>query len=83
MFRKIAIAAAAVAALGTASLTASTPAAAWGKGGGFHHFHGGHFHGGLRIYSGVGLYAYDGCLRRVWVTKRNGDVVLRTVNVCI
>src|SRR5690242_9837792 len=57
MIRKFAIAAAAVAALGTASLTASTPAAAWGKGGGFHghHFHG----GGLRIYSGVGLYEYD------------------------
>jgi hypothetical protein len=82
MFRKIALAAAAVAALGTASLTASTPAAAWGKGGGFHHFHGGHFHGGgFRIYSGIGLY--DGCYRNILVTKRNGDVVVRTVNVCI
>ena len=46
MIRKFAIAAAAIAALGTVSLSASTPAAAWGKGGGFHHFHGGHFHGG-------------------------------------
>lgn len=87
MFRKIALAAAAVATLGAASLTASTPAAAWGKGGGFHHhFHGGHFHGGgFRFYSGVGLYNYveDDCLRRVLVTKRNGDVVVRTVNVCL
>ena len=40
MIRKFAIAAAAIATLGTASLTASTPAAAWGKGGGFHHHHG-------------------------------------------
>ena len=46
MFRKFVLAAAAIAALGTVSLTASTtPAAAWGKGGGFH-FHGHHFHGG-------------------------------------
>ena len=37
MIRKFAIAAAAIAALGTASLTASTPAAAWGKGGGWGH----------------------------------------------
>ena len=46
MIRKFVLAAAAIAALGTVSLTASTtPAAAWGKGGGFHghHFHGGGF----------------------------------------
>jgi hypothetical protein len=79
MFRKIALAAAAVAALGTASLTTSAPAAAKGFGG--MHFHGGHFHSGFRVYSGLGLY--DGCYRNVWVTKRNGDVVLRTVNVCL
>jgi hypothetical protein len=77
MFRKFAIAAAAIAALGTVSLSASTPAAAWGKGG-FHHFHGGHFYGGgLRVYSG-----YDSCLRNRWVVNRAGDLVLRTVNVC-
>ena len=53
MIRKFVLAAAAIAALGTVSLTASTtPAAAWGKGGGFHHFHG----GGFRVYSGIGLY---------------------------
>jgi hypothetical protein len=80
MIRKFAIAAAAVAALGAASLTASTPAAAWGKGGGFHghHFHG----GGLRIYTGVGLYDYDSCLRTRWVVNRRGELVRRTFNVC-
>ena len=79
MIRKFAIAVAAIAALGTASLTASTPAAAWGKGG----FHGHHFHGGgLRIYSGVGLYEYDSCLRTRWVVNRRGELVRRTFNVC-
>jgi hypothetical protein len=80
MIRKFAIAAAAIVALGTASLTASTPAAAWGKGGGFHghHFHG----GGFRIYSGVGLYDYDSCLRTRWVVNRRGELVRRTFNVC-
>ena len=78
MIRNFVLAAAAIAALGTVSLSASTPAAAWGKGG--HHFHGGHFHGGgLRIYSG---YGYDSCLRNRWVVNRYGDLVLRTVNVC-
>ena len=43
MIRKFVLAAAAIAALGTVSLTATTPASAWGQGGGFH---GGHFHGG-------------------------------------
>ena len=47
MIRKFVLAAAAIAALGTASLIAPpTPAAAAGAGGGFHHFHGRHFHGG-------------------------------------
>ena len=79
MIRKFAIAAAAVLALGTVSLSASTPAAAWGKGGGFHghHFHG----GGFRVYSGIGLYG-DSCLRNRWVVNRFGNLVLRTVNVC-
>ena len=78
MFRKFAIAAAAIAALGTVSLSASTPAAAWHKGGGFHHFHGGHFYGGgLRVYSG-----YDSCLRTRLVVNRFGELVRRTVNVC-
>jgi hypothetical protein len=57
MIRKLALAVAAIAALGTASLTASTPAAAWGgkSGGGFHHFHGGHHVGGIRIYAGLAM----------------------------
>jgi hypothetical protein len=83
MIRKFAIAVAAVAALGTASLTASTPAAAHFKG--FHHHHGHHHHhhgffwrGGYRVY-GVG---YDSCLRRRWVVNRFGEAVLRVVNVC-
>jgi hypothetical protein len=81
MIRKFVLAAAAIAALGTVSLTASTtPAAAWGKGGGFHGHH--HFHGGsFRVYSGIGLYG-GSCLRNRWVVNRYGDLVLRTVNVC-
>jgi hypothetical protein len=79
MIRKFVLAAAAIAALGTVSLTASTtPAAAWGKGGGFHshHFHG----GGFRVYSGIGLYG--SCLRTRWVVNRFGNLVPRTVNIC-
>jgi hypothetical protein len=77
MIRKFVLAAAAIAALGSVSLTASTtPAAAWGKGGGFHHFHG----GGFRVYSGIGLY--DSCLRTRWVVNRFGNLVPRTVNIC-
>ena len=80
MIRKFAIAAAAIAALGTASITASTPAAAWGKGGGFHghHFHG----GGFRVFTGVGLYETDSCLRTRWVVNRRGELVPRTFNIC-
>ena len=77
MIRNFVLAVAAIAALGTASLTlTATPAAAkhWG-GGGFHHFHG----GGLRVYTGLG---YDSCLRNRWVVNRFGDLVLRTVNIC-
>jgi hypothetical protein len=80
MIRKFAIAFAALAALGTASLTlTATPASAkgWGKGGHHHHHHG--FHG-LRVYSGVGLY--NGCLRTRWVVNRYGNLVPRTVNIC-
>jgi len=83
MIRKFALAAAAIAALGTASLTA-TPASAKGMGGGgFHHHGGGHFfHGGLRVYGGNYLYDDDSCLRRTWVVNRFGETVLRTINVC-
>jgi len=77
MFRKLVLATAAVAALGVASLTASTPAAAWG---GFHHHHHhfGYGWGGYRFY-GVG---YDSCWRSVWRVNRFGETVLRRVYVC-
>ena len=82
MIRKLILAAAAVATLGTVSLTATTPAAAWGKGGGFggfHHHHG--FYGGG--YRGFRVYAgYDSCLRTRWVVNRYGNLVPRTINVC-
>ena len=77
MIRKFAIAAAAIAALGTVSLSASTPAAAWGKG-----------WPSLprpplprrrapRLPTG-----YNSCLRTRWVVNRFGELVLRTVNIC-
>ncbi|MBX9825048.1 MAG: hypothetical protein K2Y27_08635 [Xanthobacteraceae bacterium] len=81
MIRKLVLAVAAVAALGTASLAASTPAAAhvWHNGWhDHHHHHGFHWRGGYRAY-GVG---YDSCLRRRWVVNRFGEAVLRVVNVC-
>jgi hypothetical protein len=81
MIRKFVLAAAAIAALGTVSLTA-TPASAKGMGGGHHHHGGGHFHGGLRIYGGDFLYSDYSCLRRTWVVNRFGETVLRTINVC-
>ena len=80
MIRKFVLAAAAIATLGTASLTVTaTPASAkhWG-GGGFHHHHGGFY--GFRTF---GAYAaYDSCLRTRWVVNRYGNLVPRTVNVC-
>ena len=84
MIRKLVLAAAAIATLGTASLTATTPAAAWGKGGGFgggfHHHHHGFYGGGFRGYR---VYAgYDSCLRTRWVMNRYGEMVLRTYNIC-
>jgi hypothetical protein len=80
MIRKFVLAAAAVAALGTASLATSSPAAAhfWGNGWHHHHHHGFHWRGGYRVY-GAG---YDSCLRRRRVVNRFGEVVLRVVNVC-
>ena len=79
MIRKFLLAVAAVAALGTASLTASTPAAAgfWHKGH-HHHHHGFHW----RHHYGHYHVGYDSCLRRRWVVNRFGEAVLRVVNVC-
>ena len=80
MIRKLALAAAAVAALGTASLTLiATPTAAKG---GFHHHHG--FHGG-RLFRGLAFDApgvLSSCYRSVRVINRYGEEVLRTVYVC-
>ena len=84
MIRKLVLAAAAIAALGTASLTVTaTPAAAKG---GFHHGHHGHhgFHG-RHFFRGFGYAApiiLSSCYRRTWVINRYGEEVLRTVNVC-
>lgn len=79
MFRKFALAA--TIALGTAALAVTaTPADAKG-GKGFHHHHHHGFHG-VRVYSGVGLLAYDSCLRTRWVVNRYGELVRRVVNVC-
>jgi len=77
MIRKFAIAVAAIAALGTTSLVASTPAAA-GKGGGHH---GGHFRG-LGLGFGLGFDVVDSCYRQVWTVNRYGEPVLRTIYVC-
>jgi hypothetical protein len=81
MIRKTALAVAAIAALGTASLTATPADAKGGKGGGggFHHGH--HFvRGGIGL--GLGLVAYDSCYRNVWAINRFGETVLRRVYVC-
>jgi len=82
MIRKLVLAAAAIAALGTASLTVTaTPAAA--KGFKFHHhhhgFHGRHFFRGVAFAAPIIL---SSCYRHVWVINRYGEEVLRTVNVC-
>ena len=77
MIRKFLVATAAIAALGTVSLTLSAaPAAA--KGG--HHHHG-HRHG-IGLYVGEPSYAFvDTCLKRVWVDTAFGPR-RRLVNVC-
>ena len=76
MFRKFILATAAVAALGAASLTASTPAAAWGW---HHHYHHGFGWGGYHRFYNVG---YSSCWRNVWRVNRFGETVLRRVYVC-
>jgi hypothetical protein len=82
MIRKLAIAFAAVAAIGTATLTASTTPAAAGHGwSGHHHRH--HHHGwyrpGVRFYGPA--FAYGGChVKRVVGTPWGPRV--RWVNIC-
>jgi len=79
MFRKFVLATAAVAALGIASLTASTPAAAWGL---HHHHH--HLGLGLGWYGGYRYLdaGYVSCWRNVWRVNRFGETVLRRVYIC-
>jgi hypothetical protein len=81
MIRKFVLAAAAIAALGAASLTlATTPAAAKGwKGFHHNHWHGHHWHG-FRFYAPQYVY-YDGCIRKVLVKTAFG-YRSRLVNVC-
>ncbi len=79
MIRKFAIAFAAVATVGVASLASTAPAAAGWKGHHHHHWHGhkhwGHGHGHVRpIY-------YGGCWRKVWVHSPYGGFFKR-INVC-
>lgn len=96
MFRKFALAIAATAALGTASLALGTTPAEAKKGfhGGHHkgfhgHFHKGHWHGhkhwhGHRFYGPrfVSYAAVNGCHVKRWVATPSGYYVLRWVNIC-
>ena len=84
MFRKFALALAATAALGTASLAVSTTPAEAKKGfHGHHHHHGHHKHFRAHRFYGPGLvsYAYTGCYVKKWVGTPWG-LQLRWVNVC-
>ena len=82
MFRKIALALAATAALGATAL-APTAASAWH--GGWHGHHHGHGFWGPRY--GIGFYApnyvaYDGCyMKKRWIQTQFGPR-LRWVKVC-
>ena len=83
MIRKFVLAAAAIAALGTVSLSAPTPAAAKG-------IRAAGSTAATSATAGISAAAsasaatagYDSCLRNRWVVNRFGDLVLRTVNVC-
>lgn len=89
MFRKFALAFAAVAALGTASLAVSSTPAEAKKGfhkGHFHKGHGKHWHGHKGHWHGVGIYAplyasYGGCYVKRLVATPWGYKV-RWVNRC-
>src|SRR5688572_4336178 len=82
--RKLAIALAATAALGTASLAVSSTPAEAKKGFHFHkHHHHGHHHHWRRFAYGPALvsYAYTGCHVKKWVETPWG-LKLRWVNIC-
>lgn len=81
MIRKLAIAFAALAAIGVASLASTTPASAGGWKG-HHHRH--HFHGHKHWGHGYGHFRpvyYNGCWRKVWVGGPYGGYFKR-INVC-
>jgi hypothetical protein len=83
MIRKFALAFAAVAALGTASLVTTTTEASahgWHR---HHHHHGFWRGGGFRFYGGPAYasYAYGGCYVRRIVPTPWGPRV-RVVNIC-
>ncbi len=78
MIRNIALALAAVVAIGGASLATSSDAEAGWKGG--KRWHGHHKHWGYTRYHHRPAY-YGGCWRKVWVHTYHGRI-LRTVNVC-
>ena len=83
MFRKLALAVAAIAALGTAGLSVSTTPAEAKKGGWHGHHHHKHWHGGYRFHRGpyYASYGYSGCyVKRVFYTQWGPRV--RWVNVC-
>ena len=83
MFRKLAIAFAATAALGTASLAVSTTPAEAKKGfHGHHHHHGHHGHWRHRHFGPAFVtFGYGGCYVKRWVATPWG-LKLRLVNVC-
>ena len=78
MFRKLALAFVAAAALGTAAL-APTAASAWGW---HEHHHWGRWGGGPHVYIGGPYYGgYGGCVVRSWVATPWGPRP-RWINVC-
>ncbi|ARQ02121.1 hypothetical protein [Pseudorhodoplanes sinuspersici] len=79
MIRKFAIAFAALAAIGVASLASTAPAEAGWKGGKHHHFHG-HKHWGHGYRHFRPVY-YGGCWRKVWVGGPYYGY-FRRINVC-
>jgi hypothetical protein len=77
MFRKLTLACAAAAAIGTVAL-APTTASAWGLHWGHHHHHGHHHHWGHRHFHGLHVHApVVSCFR--WVRTPYG---WRRINVC-
>ena len=91
MIRNLAIAIAAVATIGAASLASTAPASAGWKGHSHHHTQWGHHghhhhhkHWGHKVYGVAPVVVVGsgyGCWRKQWVETAYGPV-LRRVNVC-